>query len=174
LSFAEFADLAITDSELEWLKETCPFLESPYLDYLSSFRFNPSQIQITFTPVSADGECGNVDIEASGPWVETIFWEVPLMACLSEIYFRVVKTDWSYVGQSGKQDFCKHDESFVKFFTQSLHTIKREYYSKQVVYLASLVLAGDGHSMSKTSLFNPSSVPQAMFMGKALYLAPAT
>jgi hypothetical protein len=97
---------------------------------------------------------------------------VQLMACLSEIYFRVVKTDWSYVGQSGKRDFSKHYESFVKFFTQRLHTIKREYYSKQVVYLASLVLAGDDRSMSRTSLFNPSSVPQAMEM--ALYLEPAT
>ena len=29
-------------------------------------------------------------------------WEVPLMACLSELYFTVVNTDWDYAGQPGK------------------------------------------------------------------------
>lgn len=28
-------------------------------------------------------------------------WEVPLMACLSELYFTVVNTDWDYAGQRG-------------------------------------------------------------------------
>ena len=37
-----------------------------------------------------------------GLWVETIMWEVPLMACLSELYFSVVNTDWDYAGQPGK------------------------------------------------------------------------
>ena len=36
-----------------------------------------------------------------GLWVETILWEVPLMACLSELYFAVVNTDWDYEGQPG-------------------------------------------------------------------------
>jgi len=29
-------------------------------------------------------------------------WEVPLMACLSELYFTVVNTDWDYAGQPGE------------------------------------------------------------------------
>lgn len=43
-------------------------------------------------------------MEASGPWVETIFWEVPLMACLSETFFQTTDTDWSYDGQAGELD----------------------------------------------------------------------
>lgn len=44
---------------------------------------------------------GQIEIEASGPWVETILWEVPLMATLSETYFQTDDTDWNYEGQEG-------------------------------------------------------------------------
>ena len=40
-------------------------------------------------------------MSATGPWVETILWEVPLMACLSEMYFLTTDTDWNYDGQEG-------------------------------------------------------------------------
>lgn len=71
------------------------------MNYLSSFRFRPEQVSITFVPGSDDELRGQVEIEASGPWVETILWEVPLMATLSEIYFQIDNTDWSYEGQEG-------------------------------------------------------------------------
>ena len=42
-----------------------------------------------------------MEITATGPWHETILWEVPLMACLSELYFKTADTDWSYDNQRG-------------------------------------------------------------------------
>jgi nicotinate phosphoribosyltransferase len=93
--------MALTDTEFQWLKQTCPYLKPQYLTYLSTYRFKPEQVHINFLPVSEDGEFGHVDIETVGPWVETIMWEVPLMACLSEIYFRFVVKDWTYEGQAG-------------------------------------------------------------------------
>jgi len=102
-TFPEFSELALTGLELEWLRKTCPYLNSSYLHYLSTFRFKPSQVQIKFLPISTDAEYGDVDIEAAGPWVETILWEVPLMACLSETYYRVMMTDWSHEGQEGEK-----------------------------------------------------------------------
>jgi nicotinate phosphoribosyltransferase len=93
--------MAVTDAEVQWLKQTCPYFKPYYLEYLSTYRFKPEQVRISFIPVSEDGEFGHVDIAAIGPWVETILWEVPLMACLSEIYFRFVTTDWVDEGQAG-------------------------------------------------------------------------
>jgi nicotinate phosphoribosyltransferase len=93
--------MSLTDDELQWLRTTCPFFKPNYLEYLSNYRFKPDQVQITFTPISVDGEYGDLEIIATGLWVETIFWEVHLMACLSEIFFRTVDTDWSYEGQAG-------------------------------------------------------------------------
>lgn len=93
--------MTLTEAELQWLKKTCPYFKPNYLEYLSKYKFKPEQVRISFIPVSEDGEFGHVDIEAVGPWVETIMWEVPLMACLSEIYFCLVATDWIAEGQVG-------------------------------------------------------------------------
>jgi len=92
---SQFTDLSLTPDEREWLQESCPYFTPKYLNFLSAYRFKPEQVRITFVPVSADGLFGNVEIEAFGPWVETILWEVPLMASLSESYFQAVMTDWN-------------------------------------------------------------------------------
>ena len=36
----------------------------------------------------------------SGKWRNTIFWEVPLMAIVSDVYFKLIDTDWSFNGQT--------------------------------------------------------------------------
>ena len=51
-------------------------------------------------PETAD--MGRIEMTATGPWVETILWEVPLMASLSEMYFLTTDRDWSYEGQEGE------------------------------------------------------------------------
>lgn len=77
------------------MKKTCPYLKPDYLDYLKQYRYKPEQVEVKFIPLSDDPDKGRIEIIANGLWVETILWEVPLMACLSEIYFKVVDTDWS-------------------------------------------------------------------------------
>ena len=81
--------------------KTCPFLTPSYLDFLAEYRFKPEQVSIKFLTTGQDGEWGDIEIEAGGMWVETILWEVPLMACLSETYFQTVDKDWDYEGQEG-------------------------------------------------------------------------
>lgn len=105
-----FALLSLADDELQWLKESCPYFTPTYLSYLSSYRYKPEQVSITFVPLSSDGQQGNVEILVSGLWAEVILWEVPLMACLSESYFQTVITDWSYDGQESM--FLAPDEIF--------------------------------------------------------------
>ena len=97
----DFTSLSLTESELQWLKRTCPYLTPTYLTYLSSYRYKPEQAKIKYIPVTSDKLRGHVEIEISGSWAETILWEVPLMACLSETYFQVVVVDWSYDDQDG-------------------------------------------------------------------------
>ena len=89
----------MTDEEYTWLGNACPFFSKDYLDYLKTYRFKPSQVSLSFVPTDESADKGQIQIIASGPWIETILWEVPLMASLSEIYFRTADTDWSYDGQ---------------------------------------------------------------------------
>jgi nicotinate phosphoribosyltransferase len=105
----EFHQIQLTQDERTWLSETCPFLTQQYLDYLQDYRFKPEQVDIQFTPASAaDSEAqdpnakGHIDITVTGLWEETILWEVPLMACLSETYFLTDDQDWNYDGQEGE------------------------------------------------------------------------
>ncbi|KAG5719967.1 putative nicotinate phosphoribosyltransferase [Termitomyces sp. T112] len=96
---SQFTDLTLTQQERQWLHKTCPYFKPAYLSFLASYRYKPEQVRITFVPVSADGLLGNVEIQVCGPWTETILWEVPLMATLSECFFHSVDVDWNYDNQ---------------------------------------------------------------------------
>jgi nicotinate phosphoribosyltransferase len=79
----EMAELALTDEERTFLEEKTPFLTPDYLDYLQAYRFNPDQVKVS--KVEDD-----IEIEIRGPWVETILWEVPVLAIVNEVYFNEV------------------------------------------------------------------------------------
>ena len=76
----EMADLALTQEETFYLTDELPFLSADYIDYLKNYRFNPDQVKVS--KVDED-----IEIEIRGPWVETILWEVPVLAIVNEIYF---------------------------------------------------------------------------------------
>ena len=96
-----FGDLALAPEERSWLAKTCPYFSTDYLDYLSTYRFRPEQVKLTFVPLTPTGTEGDIEMEATGLWSEAIFWEVPLMATLSELYFQWEDTDWNEDGQEG-------------------------------------------------------------------------
>ena len=88
------------------MQTTCTYLNTPYLEFLRDFRLNPrEQIEASFAPDSdtaSDEDTGEVDIKVKGLWVETILYEIPLLALTSEAYFRFMDTDWAYDGQEDK------------------------------------------------------------------------
>lgn len=145
-----FQDLRLTTEEKNWLANTCPYFSQGYLEYLSDFQFNPMQISIRFIPVSADGEEGRVEIEASGLWREAILWEVPVMACLSELYFQVGATDWSYEGQKGEPHDL-YSYSWVELAPQRSPLQRRRHCCRRDVPLANSGLGEGGHSIHRTS-----------------------
>jgi len=84
------ANLKLTDKEYLYLKENLTYLTPGHIEYLKNFRYNPSNISIKLT------EDNNLELEIKGKWVETILFEVPLMAIISELYFKIIDTDWEY------------------------------------------------------------------------------
>jgi len=66
-----------------------------------NYRFKPEQVDIVFIPSEQDPDYGQIEMTATGPWVETILWEIPLMSLLSETYFLVVDTAWKKENQEG-------------------------------------------------------------------------
>jgi len=82
------------------LEKACPYFTPAYLDYLSNYRFDPKNVRLEFIPLTPGSNDGDIEIEAVGLWSEAILWEVPLMAALSEAYFRIADTDWNENGQA--------------------------------------------------------------------------
>ena len=71
----------LKDHERKFLAEGCnDVFKNDYLDWFSQYQFNPDEVFIT-------RQDAGLDITVEGPWSRTIYWEVPLMAIISETFF---------------------------------------------------------------------------------------
>lgn len=75
------ADLRLTKAEKSYLAKYCPYLDPTYLDFLHGYRYDPSEVQIT-------QEGSEIKVTIEGFWYRTILWEVPLMALISELFYK--------------------------------------------------------------------------------------
>ncbi len=75
--------LALTNDEKKWLGEKCYFFDPIFLDFLYGYRYDSSEVGI----IQKEDE---LEISIEGIWGKTILWEVPLMAIISELYFRMM------------------------------------------------------------------------------------
>ena len=74
-----FANITPTKGELDFLKNKCYYFKEWFFEFLSSYRFNPNEVKCW-----QDDE-GKLHLTISGLWYRTIFWEVPLLATISEM-----------------------------------------------------------------------------------------
>ena len=79
---AQLSGLRFTDAELAYLRGL-RFMKSDFVDFLGLFQFNERFLQIG--PGEGPGE---IDITIRGPWLHTILFEIPVLAIISEVYFR--------------------------------------------------------------------------------------
>ena len=82
----KMADLRLRDDELEYLQKTCYFLTPVYLEFLQHFRYSPEHVLI-------EQVGGKLSVDIVGPWYQTILWEIPLLAMISELYFTLCGHD---------------------------------------------------------------------------------
>lgn len=99
----KLGNIAVTDEEIAWLKKACPYFSEQYLNFLRSFRLKPKeQVKISFTPsdpTTGPSQPGKVSLSIHGLWEDTILYEIPLLALISEAYFKFVDCDWNHDGQ---------------------------------------------------------------------------
>ncbi len=70
--------VGFTEDQLMYLSKI-PFLKQAFVDFLRQFRFDPRRY------VSVRVEQGELVIEADGPWLYTILFEIPVLAIVSEV-----------------------------------------------------------------------------------------
>jgi len=81
------SQIQLSSEEYSWIKEKIPFFKPWYLEYLRNYRFDPSEIEVYLKD-------NDLAINISGTWASTILWEVPLMALISELYFKTIDKEW--------------------------------------------------------------------------------
>lgn len=79
---AALCRLRFQEEELAYLRGL-RFMKSDFVDFLGLFQFNQKYIRLA--PGAAAGE---IDITIRGPWLHTILYEIPVLAIVSEVYFR--------------------------------------------------------------------------------------
>lgn len=72
------ADLRLSDEEHAFLAGI-PFLSPAFVDGLRRLRLDPSLVRV-------GEEDGRLDIQIEGDWYDTIWFEVPLLAIVNEVY----------------------------------------------------------------------------------------
>lgn len=79
---AALCSLRFRDDELAYLR-SLRFLKSDFVDFLGLFQFNAKYISIT-----RGARAGEIEVAIRGPWLHTILYEIPVLAIVSEVYFR--------------------------------------------------------------------------------------
>ncbi len=75
-------DLYLTKEAENYIRSKCYYFEPVFIDLLKGYRYNPEEVII-----HQNG--GELDVEVDGLWYRTVLWEVPLMAIISELYFKM-------------------------------------------------------------------------------------
>ncbi len=78
----DYCRLRFTEDELEFLK-SIKWIKGSYVDFLRIWRPRFDDFVIT-----EDAECG-LSIETRGTWLNTSMYEVPTLAIVNEVYFRM-------------------------------------------------------------------------------------
>ncbi|GMF00932.1 unnamed protein product [[Candida] boidinii] len=119
--------LRFTNDEIEYLRNTIPFLPNDYFEFIKDFKLNPAeQVKIYH-----EDKPELFELEVVGTWENTTLYEIPLLALISEAYFKFIDTDWDYEGQFDKayakcETLLKNNCVFSEFGTRRRRSFKAQ------------------------------------------------
>lgn len=72
--------LRFSAEELSYL-QSLPYFTSDFIAYLTDFQLNEHHVEVY--------QADNLELRIHGPWIQTILFEVPLLAIISETYYQL-------------------------------------------------------------------------------------
>lgn len=81
-----FCTLSFNDEEREWLAKHFKWLKPSYIDFLRYWRPCRSHITINEPWHVKYNDC-RLTIEAEGSWLDTMMYEIPILAIVNEVYY---------------------------------------------------------------------------------------
>lgn len=140
-------------------------LPTNYIDSLREFKFDPElQIKLRNTETNLE----DFSIEVSGLWYDTILYEIPLLALVSEAYFKFVETDWNFHGQNdlAKAKISRLLDNGCAF--SDFGTRRRRSFQSQEIIVKTMAQFTTSKSSEKGLLLGTSNV----FLAKKYNLRP--
>ena len=115
----EMTRLSLSDEEEQFLRRKLPYLPPIYIDFLKGLRFNPAEVSITM-------EGRKLRIRTSGLLYRVTLWETPILALVSELFFRVTghSPDIDYMENAVREKARRLKEHQITF---SLFGMRRRY-----------------------------------------------
>ncbi len=77
----KLCQLRFTESELKYLSDIY-YLKADFIQFLKLFQMNEDYVTVS------EDDKGQLSIKISGPWLQTILFEVPLLAIVEEVFTR--------------------------------------------------------------------------------------
>ena len=72
-------NLRFTDDQIDFLHKRVPWLKYNFIEFLRDFRLDPKRY------VRATDNNGQLEIRVKGPWLKTIYFEIFILAIVSEV-----------------------------------------------------------------------------------------
>ena len=95
ISFME--GLRLTPEEKKFFSEKSYYIDPTYFDFLSGYKYDAWEVGVI-----QQGEELQINIE--GYWYRTILWEVPILALVSELYFKMTGTSISILPPGNREE----------------------------------------------------------------------
>lgn len=88
MDFLEF--LRLSDDDVKFLENKCQYFPKWFFTFLKGFQMDPRELTI-----SQDDE-GHLEVTVEGPLWRTVFWEMPILSTVSEMYHIWMGHDINY------------------------------------------------------------------------------
>lgn len=117
----KMAQLQLTSTEKAFFARTCPYIDPTYFDFLEGYSYDPQEVQI-----NQNG--GELTVHIEGYWYRTILWEVPIMALICQLYYkimdlqRVPDEEISHIVSRKMEKYDKLDITIADFGTRRRHS----------------------------------------------------
>ena len=142
-----YCDLRFTEDELQYL-DNIKWFKGSYIDFLRLWRPRFEDFEI-----STNAECG-LSIETKGTWLNTSMYEIPTLAIVNEVYFKMAYNYDELINQfkrklDEKYNWLKTNKYYVGTFSEfglrrRLSTEAQEYAVEKFAHLNDTL-----HSASK-------------------------
>jgi nicotinate phosphoribosyltransferase len=103
--------LKLSEEEYNFLVEKLYYMPIWYFDWLRVYRFKSEEVDIS------QDKYGHLSIKITGNLVSTIFWEVPILAIVSELYHKEIGDipDYTYIINNTNKKALALRENCINF-----------------------------------------------------------